>query len=312
MRTQTKITLFASIIIVAFLIWKSPKENKIAPLPVKPVKLSKLATSPIPMKVNLPEDLCRSQWETLISAGPYDFLKTVKEKPSAELLHCLNSLPETKNTSANIETYCNPNNKEKFNENFCVSSLYMYRAVLIDLNTKNEIDYANMPLPVLLNKIMSLIIQGDEVINKNKSQLKNMALAAKDMDPNNPSSYKTLAMVDLISDNLKEANEWSDEGLKLDPYDKDLKEAYLTTLAKTDKQKFEEYLSANPNDDMALYNEAYLSWKSGKLDDSKSTLRELIKAHPKTAKYKDTLKMLEANSSTTPFSMSVTIFSENW
>ena len=320
---QVSVLIFA--LVIAYDFWKPQPVHQIQKKKVSSIKLNKIASAtPLKMSVDIakisranpkpmsaqPEAIpsyCAPELESLVTDGPLNYLETIKTDGHS----CLRFLKEAKSIYESIKANCDFKNKTTYNDNLCSASLSIYRAILIDLNTLDDTDYAHMNLQVLLNKIISRITQGQDVLAASEKDLEKMALAARDIEPDNPSSYKTLAMMGLIFDNSKSVGKWAATGLELNPKDEELREIWLGDKAKNDPAVFTEYARNHPKDELVDYYKAYRYWKAGKTNEAIVLMENLGARSPGTTKYKNTLKNLKEGAAI-PFSVEILIFNDNW
>jgi hypothetical protein len=189
------------------------KHNKLYEIASAPLKLSEplhLAVNPETAGEEKPAAIpawCQAQWDRLLSLGSIPFKDGLKSNEYKEIKSCFEFIPNSESVKHWIDTTCKVENGIIENEQLCSSSLFMYRTLLVDLSTRMDKDFSKMPLQILLNKIAGRFVQGEEVWKSSADELRAMALAVRDIEPNNPSSYRILGMVEMTFSEYSQALE---------------------------------------------------------------------------------------------------------
>jgi hypothetical protein len=257
---------------------------------------------------------CQAQWDRLLSLGSTEFKEGLKSNEHKDADSCFEFIPNSGGVRNLIQSTCVIMNGTFENESLCNSSLFMYRALLVDLSTTNERIYDKVPLQILLNKIFGRVVQGEDIWKSSANDLRAMALAVKNVEPNNPSSYRVLGAVEMILDSNEAAGQYARQGLDLDPNDGTLRDIWFYTQSVDKKFDLVGYAQSHPDDDLASYYAASQLWKNGNLDDSRKIMSNLVKTHPESSRYKNAwMKVSNSNdSSEHAFRIDIPMLTEGW
>ena len=298
---------------------KSSSLYEIASAPVKksmrfiPNSKSGIQINTAPTSQKIPMQ-CQVEWDRLISQGPEQFQDSLKTPKYEGTSSCFQFVPNSEGVRKLVEMSCRLIQGNLEYESMCRSSLFMYRALLIDLSTMEDKNFSKMPLQILLNKIFGRILQGEDVYKSNARDLRAMAAAVNDLAPNNPSSYRVQGAVEMILDNDSGAASIAHEGLNLDSNDPVLRDIWFYNQSKKQDTSLSEYVNQNPHDDIAAYYLASQLWKNGRLAESKHLLENLVKHYPENQRYKTTWSKL-ANSNDPVeqgFQIDIPMLQEGW
>lgn len=296
------------------------KHNKLYEIASAPLKLSeplRLVVNPKTASSEKPETApawCQAQWDRLLSLGSIPFKDGLKSNEYKDIETCFEFIPNSKFVKTAIDATCKLENGIIENEQLCSSSLFMYRALLVDLGTSSDKNFGKMPLQILLNKIHGRFMQGEDVWKGSADELRVMALAVKDIEPNNPNSYRVLGMVEMILGDYSNALDYAKQGLAIDQTDMVLRDMWFFNQAIYKKSELAAYVSAHPNDDVAKYYFGANLWKDGKLDEARNIVKDLVARHPNSSRYKNTWRKVSNfnDASERPFQIDIPMLQEGW
>jgi tetratricopeptide (TPR) repeat protein len=325
--------LFMFIVAISVIVFKRNKPRDLTDevVPRHATKLYDVASRPLKIHVNFKAETkanisknektlpqipiwCQAQWDRLISLGSVEFKEGLKSNEYKDVDSCFEFIPNSGGVKNLIQSTCANKNGTLENESLCNSSLFIYRTLLIDLSTSDEKNYDKMSLQILLNKIFGRVVQGEDIWKSSTNYLRAMALAVKNIEPNNPSSYRVLGAVEMILDSNETASQYARQGLDLDPTDGTLRDIWFYTQSVNEKFDLAGYAQSNPNDDLASYYLASQLWKSGNFNGARKIMSNLVKTHPESSRYKDAwLKVSNSSdSSEHAFDIDIPMLTKGW
>jgi hypothetical protein len=284
-------------------------------------KLYKVMSSPLPKNLSPKETIsergvpkkCLDQWGRLISSGTESFIKNLEQNKTEDFSECLDFIPHATAVKSYIQLTCKGQDGRFAIEGTCPISILFYRALLIDLQTKDDVNFSQMSLQVLLHKILGRMLQGEEVYLKSREQMMDMANNIKELEPNNPSTYKILSVIQMLTNPGADILPLVNEGLSHDPHDEHLRELWLYSHVQKEKFDIADYASSHPLDDIATYYHADDLWKTGQLKLARRMVRELTQRFPENSRYKKTMETMKtAGEQDRPFYVDIPILHENW
>lgn len=253
------------------------------PLPVAPVP----AESEAPLFVNhqMSEE-CESQRFELAKLGFDDFARQLREGFVGLSPHC-GSFDAQVPFAASVYENCKLVEPGQFaNDGLCQGFLRLYRAYVVDQLSWNETNYANLPLPVLINKFLGRqMSQGGAAA----AELRKMALEIQRLEPENPSTYKMLSSLSMMEGgaDFAQGRAWVDEGLRRNPNDSQLQDAYFYLRANDAGFDYNSVASASAHPS-ARYYQASRALKNGDRALAESLLGSLMAQDPQNRKYQET------------------------
>lgn len=118
----------------------------------------------------------------------------------------------------------------------------------------------------------------------------------------------------MILDNDEGVRQFADEGLRLSPDDRTLKDIAYYVRSRDVQPNFGDFVKAHPDDDIATYHWAGQLWKHGDIEGARQLIVGLAKKFPEDQRYKSTQEKmsLTLNPNEKPFYVQVTFITEDW
>jgi hypothetical protein len=234
---------------------------------------------------------CEKQWNSIVQATPTEIVRQIKEGQFEFDTGCGQYEDDFKGIADVTYSECkvNPKRDQAPDLGQCQAWLVLYRAVLIDKMTARETDYSKLRLSVLLNKFIGrMSSQGESAV----PELRKMAEEIKHLQPDHPSTYKILASLEMddFSGNPARGAQICEEGLTKNPNETELHQAWLYFKTRDSAFDIQAYARAHPADLDASYYLASHQWKSGDLNDARSTLEAIVKRDPQSKHFASTLE----------------------
>lgn len=229
---------------------------------------------------------CKTQWERLTGIDALRWYDSISGTSQDDWLNCLSILPNSSGLLQLVRATCQKDEQGKeANRALCVATVVMYRAFLLDILTKDDLDYAKMDVGLLVNKFAGRIMQGDEVYKPSLVELNKITDQIIRLQPQNSSSYKFPALLALMTDDYVAAGSWAKNGLEKNPNDPVLKDILYLYQSLNDLPALQARIQAAPDDDVAAYNWAAHLWRDGKVAEARALLAKLANQHPEVERY---------------------------
>ena len=271
---------------------KDSKNISISQLRAEPLEIKQLDKAPAELPAT--EASCRAFHEELATTS----MNLLKDKINKGIFTFPKNCQSVETQDKWVKDFYANCSSQPINQENCNRSLSLYRSKWIDLLTKDQTDYMNMDMKLLVNKYLAQLGEFDGA-PRSKELLK-MGEALREREPEALSAHKAYIIAMMASSDIKKGpdfnsiHEAAKEALKIDPDDTQLHEAYL--ISEMDSKNYDsinEFVTAHPNSPPALYFQAAALRKLG---DQKSALalaekaNELDPKHPRYAQLMEQFK----------------------
>lgn len=324
------------VLLIGLLVWRNnvkpvavaepevkPIEGQLYKATIKPLDIPQDAinnldqpetkSSTLPNKSKTPA-YCKVQWQRLISLETKVWLASVESGQGEDWQACIDFVPAGQGTKSMVQAYCQKEHGTMTNQTLCLSSIIMYRSVLVDLSTLKDRNFNQMKLGMLINKFTGRLLQGEDAYKASIADLRTMAQEIIKLEPDNPSSYKFPAIADLLMDEYDKIDGYAKQGLAFNPKDIVLLDLLYLSQGMNDVPALLNTYQSEPQNHLAAYHWAGHLWREGQLDEARTLVARLAKEYPDNTRYKNTAENSARMTSTKerPFDITLPLITENW
>lgn len=256
---------------------------------------------------------CIDYWTKMARISAKTYLETVRTS-GTELSQACQDFETDIPFAAEMYRACTLTKEKKFqDEKNCLPWYKLYRAALIDKLTIGETDYSRLPDGILVSKFIGrMSAQGTPAL----ADLRKMAAEIKHRQPENPSTYKILAALEILPERLdaKAGADAAEEGLHLNPNDEELQSAWFYFKSQDENFHYASFVEAHPEYPYGQFFRAAQLWESGQKETAVAMLANLQLKYPQNENFQQTMTFLQGNDGEgeNPFNVHFDISKDDW
>ena len=133
-----------------------------------------------------------------------------------------------------------------------------------------------------------MIVHGEKAL----PELRKMANEIRRLRPDDVSTYKVMASLDLVSGfgDMKSGVRSVEEGLRIDPQDQELQSAWFYFASKDPNFNYMDFVEQNPQYPYGQYYKSAALWKEGNYQAAFEILQNLVQQYPQNEHFRETLE----------------------